>query len=263
LCPSSRLRRVVRTIDRAIAGVVVVAAVLGLTAPATPAPVTVPSTPVFVHGETGRRLPQPDPPPDQAREKAKQILSADEYQPPPKGLLERIVEWILEHLGSFGGSLGGGSSVFAWVILAVLIGTAVFLLSRLRGTGGRRGRHDDGVEIEVEVRRTVNEWGREAERLEAAGQWKEALRARYRELIGRLIDKEFVRDIPGRTTGEYRIEVSRNAPQVSAEFSDASELFDRAWYGDRPTGVEENARFRELAALVVTARSPEFSEAGV
>ena len=30
----------------------------------------------------------------------------------------------------------------------------------------------------------------------------------------------------------------------------AAELFDRAWYGNRPTGPEEAERFRELARRV-------------
>jgi hypothetical protein len=38
---------------------------------------------------------------------------------------------------------------------------------------------------------------------------------------------------------------------VAAEFGGATELFERAWYGDRPTGAHENARFRELADQVV------------
>jgi len=59
-----------------------------------------------------------------------------------------------------------------------------------------------------------------------------------------------VRDIPGRTSGEFRVETGRRAPHVAASFSAASELFDAAWYGDVRTGQAENARFRQLAAEV-------------
>lgn len=206
-----------------------------------------------VGSDAGGRLPPPSVPPDRARERAKEILSKPEYQPPPKTWLDRLLEWIGEHLGGAIGSLfGTGGSVFAWILLVVLMGAAGFLISRIRGSGQwRRTIEPDGVDIEVEVRRTVTEWRREAERLEAEGKWKEALRARYRELIGRLIEDEVVRDVPGRTTGEYRFEVARNAPGVAGEFSGATELFDRAWYGDRPTGPDENKRFRELASVVL------------
>ena len=39
-------------------------------------------------------------------------------------------------------------------------------------------------------------------------------------------------------------------PAAAPEFSDAAELFDRAWYGNRTTGPDEAERFGELARRV-------------
>jgi Domain of unknown function (DUF4129) len=46
--------------------------------------------------------------------------------------------------------------------------------------------------------------------------------------------------------------VAEAAPAVAAPFSGATELFERAWYGDRPTGRDEADRFRGLADEVLT-----------
>ena len=94
----------------------------------------------------------------------------------------------------------------------------------------------------------------DAERLEAEGEWKLALRARYRELVRTLTDRRQLPDVAGRTTGELRVDLDRTTPAASADFDVACLLFELAWYADVPTGVDENARFREAATGVLAAR---------
>jgi hypothetical protein len=60
-----------------------------------------------------------------------------------------------------------------------------------------------------------------------------------------------VEEVPGRTSGEYRGEVGRNLPTSADAFAGATELFERAWYGRRPTGADDAARFRDLARRVL------------
>ena len=55
-----------------------------------------------------------------------------------------------------------------------------------------------------------------------------------------------------RTAGEYRAEVAETVPGVASEFAGATELFERAWYGNRPTGADEAAHFRDLETRVLT-----------
>jgi hypothetical protein len=90
-----------------------------------------------------------------------------------------------------------------------------------------------------------------AEEAEADGRWRVGLRRRYRALAAELITLGVLDEIPGRTTGEHRREVAERAPEAASAFAGAAELFDRAWYGNRPTGSVESARFRELAAEVL------------
>ena len=93
---------------------------------------------------------------------------------------------------------------------------------------------------------------REAEAHERAGEWKLALRARYRSLVADLASRGLVDEIPGRTAGEYRAEVAETVPGVASEFAGATELFERAWYGNRPTGADDAAHFRDLEQRVLT-----------
>jgi hypothetical protein len=71
-------------------------------------------------------------------------------------------------------------------------------------------------------------------------------------LVADLAARGVIEEIPGRTAGEYRVEVTEAAPRVGPEFAGATELFERAWYGSRPTGAEEAAQFRDLEQRVLT-----------
>lgn len=200
-------------------------------------------------------LPIPEPSTDEADQRADEILDDPKFDEPPKSVLERVLEWIAEQLDKipfpdFGAPGGGGGEVIGWIFIFLLAVLAAFLLSKTRLSRRRRQDEPDFL-VDTEVVRSQHEWVSEAERYEAEGQWKQALRCRFRALVGALVDRGVVRDIPGRTTGEYRVEVSRNVPRVACSFAGAADLFDRAWYGDEPTGEDENRRFRALADEVV------------
>lgn len=196
-------------------------------------------------------LPVPDHTAAEARRRAAEILSSPEFRAPEPSLLERVRDWLLERLADLLRALtgSGGGTVLAWVVLGALVALLVVLVTRV----GRTVRRDPAGEVDtvIERRRPAVEWRAEAERLEAAGDWKRALRCRYRALLADLVRYGVVRDVPGRTAGEYRREVEVRLPAASGEFAGASELFERAWYGDLPTGPQESERFRALADEVV------------
>jgi Domain of unknown function (DUF4129) len=198
----------------------------------------------------------PQPPADEARQRADEILSRPEFRPPEKTWFEEALEWLDEAARSFLNSLlsGGAGSIIAWVVLGVLVAIVVVLAARVSRTVQSVPVH--GMKTDIVPRRSSVDWRGEAERLEADGQWKDALRCRYRALVSELIERDVLRDVPGRTTGEYRVELREHAPAAAASFAGASELFERAWYGDRPTGPDESERFRTLAReALVGARS--------
>lgn len=197
------------------------------------------------------QLPVPVESPEQVRQTADDVLARQEFQRPPDPWFERVQETVLDYLGRALNALfeGGAGTAAAWIVVGLIVGGLVFFGLRI----GRTVRADPGRALEVAVtpRTTPAEWRARAEGFEAAGDWKQALRCRYRALIGDLVDRDVVRDIPGRTAGEYRVDVGDTAPAAEPDFAGASDLFEAAWYGDEPTGPDENRRFRDLADQVL------------
>jgi hypothetical protein len=199
-------------------------------------------------------LPGPTQDPAVTHRQADEILSRREFQRAQPNLLQRIGRTVGDGFAALLRGLvnGGINAVVAWVILS--IGAAVVVLVAVRLT--RDVRADPGRRAMVlppEGRRSPIEWAVLAEDYEARAEWKDALRCRYRALLAELVARHILRDRPAETTGEYRGEVSTRLPDAAVAFGGASELFERAWYGDRPTGPVENQRFRELADQVVEA----------
>jgi hypothetical protein len=205
--------------------------------------------------------PPPTNDPEEVRRLADEILARREFAPKGRSWLERLLDWIARHLERFlganpdaPGAATGGSRLFALAVLVVAVVVVVLVALRLRGTWHRRRRPPpEPLDVDVETRRSANAWEQLAAQLEADGRWKEAMRARFGALVERLGDGGVVADVPGRTTGEYRADVRAAVPDVADEFAEAADLFDRAWYGDLPTGPTEAARFAEDAERVLAA----------
>jgi hypothetical protein len=199
-------------------------------------------------------LPTPDPPPGAVKEKADQILNDSQFRTGSKNLAERVVDWLLDQIRVPFSAAAGGNQVVGFVILIVFLGVLVYVLSRIRfGMPASVTNKDDTLDIDIEEDRPADVWRADAEQAEASGQWKLALRARYRWLLGELIDREMLVNVPGRTPGEYRTDMARVLPNQAAAFATATDLFERAWYGNEPTGPDENHRFRSCAEQVLAA----------
>jgi hypothetical protein len=193
---------------------------------------------------------------DEARRAAEEILAGPEYREPAEPWITKVLDWLDEVFSRIFGTLGGsgGSSAVGWVILVVaVIGAGVVVFFAVRSLRhGRRAEGEDEPEAAPRRRRreAMVDWDAEAAELEAAGRWRDGMRARYRALVAELSRAEVVDPASSRTTGEHRREVGGTVPEVAPEFSDAAELFDRAWYGNRPTGPAEAEQFGKLARRV-------------
>ena len=196
--------------------------------------------------------------PGEVRDRARELLSRDEFKDQTT-VLERVLDWIGDHLPSppsASDAGNGGSGLVGNIVLLAVLAALVYALIRVARAirrYPRTSRPDEPV-LDVEDRRSARSWRREAEELEAAARWREAMLARYRELVTGLVDQHLLADVPGRTSGEYRLEYASVRPGDADEFTEATDLFERAWYGAEPTGPQENQRFRELSANVLAAK---------
>ncbi|MFZ4519190.1 MAG: DUF4129 domain-containing protein [Microthrixaceae bacterium] len=196
------------------------------------------------------------------REQVRRVMSSGDYSYEPS-IVERITRWITDRLddlfrgagGTAPGTFGGGiGSVLAWLlILAAVAAIIAVVVVAWRRRIPRRRRDDDESSVEVEHRRPADDWAADAARQEAAGEWKAALRSRYRELVRTLVDRGQLPDVAGRTTGELRVDLADTTPDATGPFDEASTVFEMAWYAELPTGEDENRRFRAAAAQVLDA----------
>lgn len=200
-------------------------------------------------------LPPPATDAEEIRRGAEEILRRPEFQPPPRSLYQRALDEIGELLGKAIDALvgGGAGGVVAWVLLVAAVGAIAYLV--VRGVQAGRGRRAPDqpsavVDVDDEVGRPPTAWDAEATRLEGEGRWREALRCRYRSLVATLARSGIVDEVPGRTAGEYRTIVGGVRPQVERPFGDATDLFERAWYGEEATGPDEVSTFRGHAERV-------------
>lgn len=160
-------------------------------------------------------------------------------------------------------------SWLSWIIWLVLIAAVVWVLFMIvrsivnRTPGGRRRRAnratrsatEDEIELDrvaVDHTREPIDWRAEAEAHRRQGRYREALRCRYRALVGDLARRGLIDEIPGRTTGEERSQLQHVQPAAGRPFSDAADLFDGAWYGHADVGAAEDDRFRTLEQRVLT-----------
>jgi hypothetical protein len=191
--------------------------------------------------------------PNAIKQAARAILARPEFQLTPPSPVERLRAWIGRELSSLiENALGfGPHGILGALIALVLLGGLVFIIVRaVRATGSNPVR--DGFVVGGRCR-PPEDWLAEAARREAEGDWRGALRCRYRGLIAELARRGLIEEIPGTTTGEYRRVVSANLPTGSKDFGGVTELFELAWYGDEPTDAETAASFRSLSERVLEA----------
>jgi hypothetical protein len=200
----------------------------------------------------GADLPVPQRSPEEVKRTVRDVLQRPEYRRDSPTIIERARRWVRDQLSRLLTSLfrGDRGTVLAWAILGGL--SVLVLVLSLRFARGVTPDPSRSITASVSVRWTAADWRADAETHERAGEWRLALRARYRALVAELAARGVVDEIPGRTAGEYRVEVTETAPRVGPEFAGATELFERAWYGNRPTGADEAARFRALEQRVLT-----------
>lgn len=200
--------------------------------------------------------------PDAVREEACRLVSRDQRvcappdtSPPPSG------------------SGGSGANVdwlgtLLWIVLVAAVLAMVVYLVRylLERSGGRakqkrdKAADDDLDQVEqaavaIDRSREPTNWREEAEEHRRAGRYRDAMRCRYRALVGDLARRGLIDEIPGRTTGEERTQLGEVQPDAGRPFTSAADLFDGAWYGHYPVDAGDDDRFQSFERDVL-AKTP-------
>ena len=198
------------------------------------------------------------PPPGVIRDRADEILSRPEFER-HRSLLERVLDWIGDQLGRFSFGVGGGpgfaGDLIGFVLLLAGLVLVIVLIRSIRRVT-RPPKPEPELSVEEAARRSAAAWRTDAERFEEEQRWREAMRARYRELVRMLVDDGALADVPGRTTGEYERELAAARPAAANAFSELTVLFEGVWYGGQAATAEPHQRFRALVAEVRERTSP-------
>lgn len=198
-------------------------------------------------------LPPPEAGAEEIRRAADEILARPEFQEPPRSLYQRALDWVTGLIEDAFSALvsGGTGAIIAWVLLVAFVALVAYLVFRTVQGDRRRSPDDAAVRLGVEAddRRPAEQWAADAERFEGEGRWRDAIRCRYRAIVAGLARAGVVDEVPGRTAGEYRVLVGSARPTVAETFAGATELFERAWYGEE-AGPEGSRSIRELGARV-------------
>lgn len=209
-------------------------------------------TPIWLeHWAAASRLPPPSHTGADARRALRQVLDRPEFREPPAPVLTRLRDALFELVGRLLSRIleGAPGTLAGWLVVvavvAGLVALGVWFARSVRRDPAARAAAAD------RPRRTAADWRARAARHEAAGEWREALRCRYRALVADLAARGLVEEVPGRTAGEYRAEVARNVPAAATPFARATDLFERAWYGHAPAGPDDADRFGALARDVL------------
>lgn len=196
-------------------------------------------------------LPEPERSAEEVRRVADEVLADAVFDRPPPGLLARARDWFFERIGDAVESVLGsaGSGLLGWAVVAMLVLGAVLIVVRF--TRGIQRDPGTAVGTPSGPRRPPTDWLADATRFEAAGDWRAGLRCRHRALVASLAASGLVDEVPGRTAGEYRVDVARSVPAVAPDFDGATALFEVAWYGGRAVGAAEAGRFEDLSRRVL------------
>ncbi len=191
---------------------------------------------------------------DSAREEAERELSKPIYSVGEESLIEEAIQWVLERVTEvFNRTVSvtpGGLPSLLLIIIAIVV---LIVLIRL-GLGPARLRDALTDRRRGAKAMTANEYRAEADRLAAEGDYKEAVRARFRAVIRELEERGVLDPRPGRTAGEIAREGSAAVPAVAPDLRAAAGTFDQVWYGRRPAVADDYATVREADDRIRNAR---------
>lgn len=191
---------------------------------------------------------------DEAQRMAARELADPRYHADDPSLLQRGVQWVLEHLADLlhraGGAAPGG--YVGLLLLVVIVATAVVAV---RLTVGRVGRLSAAEDTPFEQKpRSAAQYRQAADSCAARGAWALAVRERLRAIMRDLEQRGLLEVQPGRTAHEAAAQAGVMLPGCAADLFDAARTFDEVWYGGHPATAEMDGRLRAVDEATRRAR---------
>jgi hypothetical protein len=187
---------------------------------------------------------------DGAREEARRELAKRLYRD-DSNLVERVISWIAARISDLLETASGvPSGRGVGVLLLVVVGVLLLVAARL-GLGPLRPRDLLGDRRRGARRMTAADYRAEAIAFAASGEWREAVRSRFRGVIRELEERGVLDPRPGRTAGEIAAEAGGAVPAVAGDLRAAADIFNTIWYGDRPA---TEAAYQRMSQVDDTVR---------
>jgi hypothetical protein len=190
-----------------------------------------------------------------ARRAAREELAKQVYRDAGPSLTERLLRWVVEHVGRLLDRAAGVSPGGYAGLVGVLIVVVAAVIALRVGLGPMRRAAGRDQPLFVGGSRTAAQHRAAADQHAAAGRWAEAVRDRLRAVITSLEERALLDPRPGRTADEAAAAAGAAVPECAADLSAAARAFDEIWYGGRAAGPEHDAALRALDDAVRTSRS--------
>ncbi|MCE9557473.1 MAG: DUF4129 domain-containing protein [Armatimonadetes bacterium] len=147
-----------------------------------------------------------------------------------------------------------------WFILIALAALGLYFALRNVGPlrkGSKKAKKGALIE-EKEPLRTADEWLEQADALERAGQFREAVRALYLATLVRLDENKILRFRRWETNWEHLTRYRELVKTPAIDLGPITQEFDLIWYGFAPCSSPEVSQFRDLyrSMLDAIARMP-------
>ena len=190
---------------------------------------------------------------EEARRAAERELSQQVYRQAEPGLLQRLVDAVLDALSRVQGPSGGGVlQVVVVVLLVVAVLVAVLVLARR--TGGAAVRAAGAGAASLTGPASADELRANARRAVQEGRYDDAVLDGFRALVRSLQDRDLVPSAPGLTASEAARAASAELPGLAARLTAAAGLFDGVLYGDRRATADDAAATTSLDADAAATR---------
>jgi hypothetical protein len=196
---------------------------------------------------------------DDARRRAETELAKAKYGGTPdwlsRGLdrVERIAQRLLDLLDRLasGPSAGGGVNWGFLLAVTVLLAAIVLVVWRVGLPRWRKRGQPGGVEADPTVE--AMDYRSRAETEAAAGDWRAAVRDRFRGLVRELETRTVLDVRPARTALEAAVGAGRQLPALAGSLVSGAEEFNAVVYGDRQADMAAYRRMVELDQAVTAA----------